>query len=141
MRSKLIVTLLGLGAFVLLSFLPGLLLRINFDSHRKPALDARDPVAIDLTIRLEHVATLTNTVPLMSLLRSGKHVHSHLCTFQGTLSFHFANGESNRVDILPGHTNANYEFVCSNGYFAIPRGAFMNTLAQAGVDTNLLPMK
>jgi len=57
------------------------------------------------------------------------------------LSFHYSNGDSNRIYILPGHTNANYEFVCSNGYYAIPRSAFMNTLAQVGVDTNHIPTK
>jgi hypothetical protein len=140
MRAKLIFPLLALGALALIWFLP-VLMQHRFDATRIPALDSRNPATIDLTVRLEHVGSLTNTEPLMSLLRAGKHVHSHLCVFQGTLSFHFPNGDSNGVAILPGHTNANYEFVCSIGYYAIPRSAFMHTLAQAGAETNLIPTK
>jgi hypothetical protein len=140
MRAKVIIPLLAVGGITLMWFFP-VLIQPRYDASRKPALDTRTPVTVDLTMRSEHIATITNAEPLMSLLRVGKHVHSHMCTFQGTLSFHFLNGDSNRVDILPGHTNANYEFVCSNGYYAIPRTAFLNTLAQSGVDTNRIPTK
>jgi hypothetical protein len=140
MRAKVIIALLVWGGIALISLLP-LLMHRRLDASRKPALDARNPATVDLSINHEHIVSMTNAEPLMSLLRGAKHVHSHLCVFQGTLSFHFSNGDSNGVAILPGHTNANYEFVCSNGYFAVLRSAFMNTLAQAGVDTNLIPTK
>jgi hypothetical protein len=140
MRTKIIIALVAVNVIALLWFLP-VLMQPRFDASRKAALDTRIPATVDLTIGGEHIASMTNAEPLMSLLRGGKHVHSHRCVFQGALSFHFSNSDSNGVAILPGHTNANYEFVCSNGYYAIPRSAFMNTLAQAGVDTNLIPTK
>lgn len=140
MRTKIIIALVIVGVIAILWFLP-VLMQPRFDARRKPALDARNPATIDLTVRLEHVATITNTESLMSLLRAGKHVPNHRCGFPGILSFHFSDGASNGVYILPGHTNANYEFRCSNGFYAVPRSAFMNTLALAGVDTNLIPTK
>ena len=140
MRLRLFIPLLAFGAIAAMWFLP-VLMQPQFDADRKPALDSRSPATIDLTIRLEHIATLTNTEPLMSLLRGGRHVRNHRCSFQGTLSFQFPGGDSNGVAILPGHTNASYEFVCSNGYYAVPRAAFMHTLTFAGVDTNRIPTK
>ena len=134
------IPLVVFGALVVLWFLP-LWMQPRFDAGLKPALDLRSPETVDLTVRLEHVATLTNAEPLMSLLRAGTHVRNHRCSFQGTLGFHFPGGESNGVAILPGHTNADYEFRCSNGYFAVRRDAFMNALALAGVDTNRIPTK
>jgi hypothetical protein len=140
MRLKLLIALLPIVAIAVIWFLP-ILMRPRFDADRKPTLDSRSPATIDLAIRLEHIATLTNTDSLMSLLRGGKHVRNHMCSFQGTLSFQFPGGDSNRVAILPGHTNASYEFVCANGYYAVPRAAFMATLASAGVDTNKIPIR
>jgi len=140
MRSRLVISLIAFGVFAGLWFRP-LLMQPRFDAGLKPALDSRSPESVDLTVRLEHVATLTNTEPLMSLLRAGNHVPNHLCSFEGVLGFHFSGGDSNGVAILPGHTNANYEFRCSNGYFAVPRDAFMKALAVAGVDTNRIPTK
>ncbi len=140
MRPRIIIPVVAFGALAFLWFLPTLM-QPRFDAVLKPALDPRPPETIDLSVRLEHVATLTNAEPLMSLLRAGRHVRNHRCSFQGTLGFHFSGGDSNGVAILPGHTNANYEFRCSNGYFAVRRDAFMNTLALAGVDTNRIPTK
>jgi len=140
MRSNFIILLVAFGALAVMWFLP-LLMQPRFDTRLKPDLDPRTPEAIDLSIRREHVATLTNAEPLMSLLRAGTHVHNHRCSFQGTFDFHFSGGASNGIAILPGHTNANYEFRCSNGYFAVRRDAFMNALALAGVDTNCIPTK
>jgi hypothetical protein len=77
----------------------------------------------------------------MSLLRGGRHVHSHRCAFEGRLSFHYAEGGDADVYILPGHKDVNYEFVCTNGYYAVPRAEFMSALALAGADTNQVPMR
>ena len=99
------------------------------------------PTSIDLIIRNQKVATLTNTEALMSLIRNGRRVPAHKCTAPGKLALHFGNGSPVEMSILPGHTQTNYEVICARGYLAVPRSAFLSILASAGVETNRIPLK
>ena len=108
-------------------------------SQDRPDLGSRDPTSIDLLVRGDKVAVITNTTALMSLLRTGWAVDAHKCSIPGRMFLHYPEGTNDEIDILPGHKGTNYEFICANGNFAVPRAAFLRSLASAGVDTNLIP--
>ena len=102
---------------------------------------AQFPTSIDLIIRNQKLATLTNTEALMSLIRKGWRVPAHRCTARGRLVLHLGNENTAEMSILPGHTRTNYEIICTRGYLAVPRSAFLSVLASAGVETNRIPLK
>jgi hypothetical protein len=106
--------------------------------HETPVLGTGNPTSIDLLIAGEKTV-ITNTEKLVSLMRAGRSTDEHMCTIPGRMFFHYADGTTQEVDILPGHTGTNYEFICSNGYFAVSRDAFLSSLASAGAPTNRIP--
>ena len=113
----------------------------RIDTQKKPDLGDWNPTSIDVKIFGERVATLTNTVELISVLRNGRAVRQHRCSYSMRLSLFSANGATAEVAFRPGHTPAEYEFRCANGLFAVPRAAFMSAWAAAGGDTNQIPVK
>ncbi len=110
------------------------------DPNKQPELGERDPIAIDLEIRGEQIARVTNSADMMALLHIGRPVRPHECTYQGKLLLRSEDGTTADVRLRPGHNDAYYEFHCANGLFAVPRPAFMSALAAAGVDTNQIPI-
>jgi hypothetical protein len=114
--------------------------RLAHDASKdRPALSTHSPASVDLLIRGEKVAVITNAEPLLSLLRTGWAVDPHACSIPGRMLLRYPEGTNDEIDILPGHRGTNYEFICANGYFAVPRAAFLRCLAAAGVDTNVVP--
>jgi hypothetical protein len=129
--------MLALALFIVIPAWPNL----RGPDKRKPALRNDDPTVIELLVNRETLGKLTNTSAIMSVMQRGRHVRSHMCQFRGSLILRYADGAETDVPILPGHTNAAYEFVCTNGYFAVPRDSFLSALASAGVDTNKIPLR
>lgn len=111
------------------------------DPNKKPEFGNQDPLSIDLLIRGEQIARLTNAGDMISLLRAARQVRPHECTYQGKLLLRSEDGTTADVRLRPGHNDAYYEFHCANGLFAVPRPAFISALAAAGVDTNQIPTK
>ncbi len=81
----------------------------------------------------------TNAENLIAVMQAGRATAEHSCTIPGQMFLHYADGSTAEVDILPGHVSTNYEFICSNGYFAVPRATFLASLAEVGVPTNRIP--
>ncbi len=132
----LLLVVLGTGSFVVLPWRAQ-----RPDPKKRATFEGRNPVSADLLIQGEHVGSLTNLDALMSLLRTGRPVQQHRCSYPGILDLRFPGGDTNRVSLRPGHTNANYEFHCSEGLFAVSRKDFMCVLAASGVDTNRIPTR
>jgi hypothetical protein len=109
------------------------------DPSKKPELGNVTPITIDLEIRGEQIARLTNSADLMAVLRAGRHTQQHECTYQGKLILHFEDGTVAGVRLRPGHNEAYYEFSCTNGLFRVSRPALMSAFAAQGVDTNKIP--
>jgi hypothetical protein len=139
MLSQFLIPLLGV--VLMAASIAPVWLGQRTDSKKKPALEGLNPAWIDMSLGLEQAATITNPEPLMSLLRTGRAVRQHRCSYAGQFTLRFTNGTSARVLFRPGHTNDNYEFTWTNGLFAVPRSNFMATLALAGVNTNEIPTK
>ena len=137
MRRPLTISLLIMAVIVVAFIYTARRHGIRADT--KPELGSANPTSVDFDIRGERVATITNAAAFLLLLRQGRAVQAHDCTIPGRLFFHYADGRVDEIDVLPGHTTTTYEFTCSNGYFAVPRAAFMAVLASAGVDTNKIP--
>lgn len=125
------------GIVVVLVVIP--LWQRRVDPSKKPELGNASPITIDLEIREEQIARLTNSADLMAVLRAGRHTRQHECTYQGKLILHFADGTTADIRLRPGHRDAYYEFSCSNGLFRVSRPAFISALAATGVDTNQIP--
>ena len=119
--------------------IPMLGARVN--PKQKPQIDPRTPVNATLSIGGEQGGTFTNTADLLKLLRSERAVQPHDCQMAGEITFSYESSNQWSVYILPGQNATNYEFRCSNGYYAVPRGSFMATLAAAGIDTTSMPTK
>jgi hypothetical protein len=100
------------------------------------------PLAIDISVGNRLLATAANRPGLewvMEMLRSGRSIEAHKCKSRGVMVLHFSGEKSLRVDLVPGHHFLRYEFITSDGTFAVSRSRFMKALKDVGVDVEEIP--
>ncbi|HYG22587.1 MAG TPA: hypothetical protein VEH04_07390 [Verrucomicrobiae bacterium] len=127
-RTRILVIVVVVAVFTLFTSRP----------VRSPQFDSRLPESIEYIVWGERIALLTNVSGIMTVLTAGKAVRAHDCTPAGQFVLHYSGGRRAEVWLQPGHHEDQYEFVY-DGYFSIPRSAFISTLRSAGVDETKIP--
>ncbi len=103
-----------------------------------PALDARIPISIDLLVDGAKLGTVTNTLPLVSLLRQGDFVPPHPCAARGEFVLRYGAGDQVHVTLRPGHADARFEFAVAGKGYSVERKRFMAILKSEGIDAERL---
>jgi len=110
----------------------------------KPPMPKTKPVSMSFTLWDKNVSTTTNSAGISEVLkrlRTGRPAEDHKCASMGTaLQVVFANGETLRVGLHPGHDTNGYEFAVAFHLFTLPRAGFVESLKAAGLDATKLPM-
>lgn len=105
---------------------------------RKLALNASPVASVELTFMSSHKEISSSNlcaevVQTMQKARDGGPVH--LCPALGSLTLHFADGTTNRFDLMPGHRFNRLDLVDRSGLYAISMGEMFGTLERVGLKT------
>jgi len=93
-------------------------------------------IELSMTTRREISASnlFAEVVHTIRKARDGGPVHA--CPSLGTLTFHFADGATNRFDLMPGHRLNRLDLVDSSGLYSISTSEMFGTLERVGLLTN-----
>ena len=105
---------------------------------RKLTLSTSPVASIELTFMSSHREISASNlcaevVRSMQKARDGGPVH--LCTSLGSLTIHFADGTTNRFDLMPGHRLNRLDMVDRSGLYSISMGEMFGTLERVGLMT------
>jgi len=81
-------------------------------------------------------ASCTRLIEVMQEARSSS---EHQCVDSGSLMFHYRDGQSLQVGILPGHHKSRYEFRYDHKLYSLPRSRFLEALESSGIDISKIP--
>jgi hypothetical protein len=107
-------------------------------SGRKLTLSTSPVASVELTFASSHREISSSNlcaevVQTMQKARDGGPVH--LCPALGSLTIHFADGTTNRFDLMPGHRLNRLDLVDSSGLYSISAGEMFGTLERVGLLT------
>ena len=114
----------------------------------KPAFRSEIPVAIDLSfsdwsemkdIQLKTIDSAPSCASILGVFRGARSSSEHKCVNAGSLTFHYRDGQSLQLGILPGHHSSRYEFRYNHVLFSLPRSRFLEALQSAGIDISKVP--
>src|SRR6059036_1796503 len=105
---------------------------------RKLALRDSPVTSIEFSISTRREISASNlcaeVVHTIRKARDGGPVHASPSL--GTLTLHFADGTTNRLDIMPGHRLNRLDLVDSSGVYSISTREMFGTLERVGLMTN-----
>jgi hypothetical protein len=85
--------------------------------------------------------TIPNGTISESLLIAFRNAHAgdeHRCAEIGKIEIHYRDGNTDILDILPGHSPAAYEFRYAGGLYRMSRRRFLQAMEAGGIDPSLL---
>jgi len=104
-----------------------------------PQFRLQTPDSIEVFVGKEQIGTVTNTLDLIALLRTGKWEPPHACVARCEFIIRYSTGESVRVAFYPGHSDSEYEFAVNGNGYSFARQSLMSVLTAAGIDVRKIP--
>ena len=125
---------------------------VFYIQNRSPKFSGSTPNSIDISIRTPFseddgsklvIETSITKLPacklLFDLLRRARVSKEHKCLHIGSISIHFPDGQTDRLEVLPGHDTSRYEFRFGGRMYSLPREELYHALQAGGVDTSKMP--